>query len=421
MSGGTLVIGASQAGVQIAVSLRDYGDKRPITLAGAEAHQPYQRPPLSKAFLAGRAEVASLDFRTTRFYEERRIDVVCGERVTELRMSDGGPHGAGVATTDRGRVMSFDRLALAVGARPKRLPVPGVDLDGVFYLRAVEDSIRLRDALAAAEKVVVIGGGFIGLEVAAVARSQGKDVTVVEAVERLISRSVAPVVSEFFRDAHTRRGTRILLGSEIVGVHGENGRVASVDLADGTRLHADLVLVGVGIQPRTELAEQIGLAIDDGIVVDEFARASRPSVVAAGDCTVMPNPLTGEGRVRLESVQNAVSQARVAAATLAGRTEPYTAVPWFWSDQYDLKLQVAGLASGYDDFVVRGDPNSETFSVLYYRGGVVRAIDSVNNALDYLAVRKALGSGATIPIEAARDTVTPLKNSIVDAAPVTDA
>ena len=416
MNGGTLIVGASQAGVQLAVSLRESGDEEPITLVGAEAQPPYQRPPLSKAFLDGKADMASLAFRTSAFYDEQRIDVVCAERVEQLSLPPVAPAGSGTAVTDRGRTLAFDRLALTVGARPRRLALPGADLEGVCYLRDVDDAVLLRTRLASARSVVVIGGGFIGLEAAAVARSQGKTVTVVEAADRLIPRSVAPIVSEFYRQAHLRRGSDVRVGAGVAALRGEHGHVAGVVLSDGTHLFADLVLVGVGIIPRTKLAEQIGLTCDRGIVVDEFARTSRPSIVAAGDCTVLPNPMTGEGRVRLESVQNAVSQARVAAATLAGRPEPYTAVPWFWSDQFDLKLQIAGLANGYDDYVVRGDPHSEKFSVLYYRDGMLLAVDAVNRAADYMTVRKALSQRATIPAEQARDSDTPLKGLVLASA-----
>ena len=407
MSAGVLVVGANQAGVQLAVSLRHFGYQEPITLLGAEPHLPYQRPPLSKAFLSGATELASLAFRTQAFYDQQGITVVCGERVDEVALS--GPAGSGRARTVTGRTLEFDRLALTVGARPRRLAVPGSELAGVCYLRRADDAARLRSELETATTVVVIGGGFIGLEAAAVARSMGRAVTVVEAADRLIARSVAPLVSEFYREAHERRGSAVHLGAAVTALEGDGGRVRGVRLADGTRLAADLVLVGVGIVPRTELAEQLGLHCDGGIVVDEFARTSAPSVVAAGDCTASPNPLTGAGRVRLESVQNAVSQAKVAAATLVGREEPYTDVPWFWSDQFDLKLQIAGLSAGYDDVVVRGDRAEDRFAVLYYRDRQLIAIDAVNSTADYLTVRKALAQKATIPADRAADPATPLK------------
>jgi 3-phenylpropionate/trans-cinnamate dioxygenase ferredoxin reductase subunit len=410
MTGGTLIVGASQAGLQLAAKLRELGDSSPITLIGEEPHPPYQRPPLSKEFLSGTAERETLAFRIPAYYADADIDLVCGERVTDLSLSRGG---AGVATTQSGRELAFERLALTVGAGPRPLTVPGADLEGICFLRDVDDAAELRSRLTRASRVVVVGGGFIGLEAAAVARAEGKDVTVVEATERLIARAVAPVVSHFYRQAHERRGTTVLLSTGVAAFRGDDGHVSGVLLADGRELPADLVVVGVGIIPRTELAEQIGLECDGGIVVDAYARTSHPSVVAAGDCTVLPHPMTGEGRVRLESVQNAVAQANVAAAALLGRLEDSRTVPWFWSNQGDLKLQIAGLAAGYDDYVVRGEPDSERFSVLYYRGGRLLAVDAVNNPTDYLVVRKALAQGANIPAVAAADAGTPLKGLVV--------
>lgn len=414
MPAGTLVVGASQAGLQLAVSLRELGDRAPITLVGAEVHPPYQRPPLSKEYLSGASDPAGLAFRTPAFYANAGIELVCGERVTDLTLPGGG---TGVATTAGGRELPYTRLALTVGARPRRLTVPGADLAGVCYLRDLDDAALLRARLTGASQVVVVGGGFIGLEAAAVARASGATVTVIEAAERLIARAVAPVVSEFYRQAHERRGTSVLLSVGVAGFSGDGGRVSGVLLGDGRKLPADLVVVGVGVVPRTELAEQLSLECDGGIVVDAYARTSAPSVVAAGDCTVLPHPVTGKGRVRLESVQNAVAQAGVAAATLLGRLEASTAVPWFWSNQGDLKLQIAGLAAGYDSCVVRGKPDSEHFSVLYYRGETLLAVDAVNNPVDYMVVRKALTQGVNLPADLAGDASTPLKTLLTAGAP----
>jgi 3-phenylpropionate/trans-cinnamate dioxygenase ferredoxin reductase subunit len=414
---GTLIVGASQAGVQLAVSLRELGDTAPITLVGAEVYPPYQRPPLSKEFLTGTAGHESLAFRTAAFYADTGIELVCGERVVDLTLccdSRPGSGSAGLprsgrARTASGRELSFDRLALTVGARPRRLTIPGADLDGILYLRDVDDAEQFRTRLAGAARVVVVGGGFIGLEAAAVARAQDKHVTVVEAAERLVPRAVAPVVSEFYRQAHSRRGTDVRLATGVTGFSGRDGSVTGVLLADGTELPADLVMVGVGVLPRTELAEQLGLECDGGIVVDAHARTSEPSVVAAGDCTVLPHPLTGEGRVRLESVHGAVHQASVAAATLVGAEVETRSVPWFWSNQGQLRLQIAGLSTGFDSFVVRGDMAEEKFSVLYYRDGELLAVDAVNNPVDYMVVRKALTQGVSIPAERAADSAVPLK------------
>lgn len=419
-SAGTLIVGASQAGLQLAVSLRELGDTAPITLVGAEVHPPYQRPPLSKEFLAGTADPASLAFRAPAFYDEAGIDLVLGERVADLTLP-GTVSEHGVGTTVSGRELPFDRLALTVGARPRRLPVPGADLAGVCYLRDVDDAADLQTRLATASRVVVVGGGFIGLEAAAVARTQGKDVTVVEMADRLVARAVAPVVSEFYRQAHERRGTRVLLSKGVAAICGEDGQVTGVLLDDGTLVPAELVVIGVGVVPRTELAEQLGLECDGGIVVDAHARTSAPGVVAAGDCTVLPHPVTGDGRVRLESVQSAVAQATVAAATLLGKLERTMTVPWFWSNQGDLRLQIAGLSTGYDRHVVRGEPDTERFSVLYYRDDQLLAVDAVNSPADYMVVRKALTQGRNLPADLAADASTPLKALLAAARPAVAA
>ena len=415
MDAGTVIVGASQAGLQLAVSLRDLGDTGAITMVGAEPHPPYQRPPLSKEYLSGTADGGTLAFRAPSFYADQGIDLVCGERVDVVELLPDGS-GAGRARTSGGQELSFERLALTTGAEPRRLTVPGADLDGICYLRDLDDAEELRTRLAEARRVVVVGGGFVGLEAAAVARARGLEVTVVEALDRLIARAVAPVVSAFYKQAHERRGSTVLLGTGVVGFRGTDGRVDTVVLTDGTEVPADLVMVGVGVVPRTGLAEQLGLECDGGIVVDRYARTSNPAVVAAGDCTVLPHPVTGEGRVRLESVNNAVTQASTAAATLMGKLEVVPNVPWFWSNQGDLRLQIAGLAAGFDDFVVRGEPDSERFSVLYYREGRLIAVDAVNAPGDYMVVRKALTQGTSIPADQAADASTPLKKLLTPVA-----
>ncbi|GAA4728625.1 FAD-dependent oxidoreductase [Modestobacter marinus] len=415
MSAGTVIVGASQAGLQVAVSLRELGDTAPITLVGAEAHPPYQRPPLSKEFLAGAAGHESLAFRTPAFYAENGIELVCGERVVDVSLPSAASADPGTARTAGGLRLAFDRLALTVGARPRRLQVPGAALGGVLYLRDLDDATQVRAGLADAGQVVVIGGGFIGLEAAAAARAQGRSVTVVEMADRLVGRAVAPVTSEFYRQAHERRGTTVLLSTGVTELRGSGDRVSEVVLDDGSTLPADLVLIGVGVQPRTELAEQIGLECDGGIVVDGWACTSSPSVVAAGDCTVQPHPLTGLGRVRLESVQSAVAQAGVAAASLLGRRVETRTVPWFWSNQGDLRLQIAGLSAGFDQHVVRGDPDSEKFSVLYYRQGELLGVDAVNNPADYLVVRKALTLGVPLSPTQVADSAVPLKTVLAAA------
>jgi 3-phenylpropionate/trans-cinnamate dioxygenase ferredoxin reductase subunit len=410
-STGTLIVGASQAGVQLASSLRDGGDTEPITLVGSETRPPYQRPPLSKAYLAGKATPETLEFRAPGWYADKHIDLRLGTKIEKLELDDPSL-GSGVATTRAGDQIRFERLALTVGGRARRLHLPGAQLDGVCYLRHLRNADDLRTRLESAQHVVVIGGGFIGLEAAAAATAAGKSVTVVDVADRLLARAVAPVVSEFYLHAHRRRGTDVLLKTGIAGIEGAGGRVSGVSLADGTLLPAEVVLVGIGLEPRTELPDQLGLEVDAGIVVDEFARTSNPMIVAAGDCTTLPHPLHGTGRVRIESVQNAIAQAQTAAATLLGQPQARRAVPWFWSDQDDLKLQIAGLSQGYDQVVVRGEPDTEQFSALYYADGRLLAIDAINAARDFMVVRKLLGEGGSIPADLAADTSRPLKELI---------
>lgn len=412
MTGGVLIVGAGQAALQMAASLREYGHSEAITLVGAEAHGPYQRPPLSKKFLSGDDGPSTLSLRDADYYVNNNIALHVSEIVEDVVCAAEPGDGSGYVVTDQGRDIAFDQLAIAVGARPRRLPVPGADLAGVRYLRNVRDAIYLRSDLQDARDIVIIGGGFVGLEAAATARSSGARVTIVEALDRLMKRAVAPAISELYRRAHTRRGVDVRLGVALTAIHGEHGRVAGVELADGSTVPADLVIVGIGVSPRTELAEKLGLECRDGIVVDELARTSNRLIVAAGDCTVAPNPVTGVGLVRLESVDNAINQARVAASTILNRGDVYSGIPWFWSDQFDLKLQIAGLSDGYTSTVTRGDPESEKFSVLYYRDGRLIAVDAVNRAADYLAVRRALSQRMSIAADRAADMAVNLKELI---------
>jgi 3-phenylpropionate/trans-cinnamate dioxygenase ferredoxin reductase subunit len=418
-----LIVGGGQAAVHLASSLRELGWQAAVTIVSEEPYAPYQRPPLSKAFLSGKAEPTTLEFRSAEHYERERITVLTGQRVTGLRAT--APGRPGVAVTEGGGRLEFGRLALATGARPRLLAVPGSGLAGVCYLRDVGHAVALRERLAAAQRVLVVGGGFIGLEAAAAATAQGKEVTVVEAADRLIGRVVAPVISDFYAAAHQRRGVRVLLGATVTRFAGtgptdtgpadtgpadKRGTVTGAHLSDGSFVPADLVVIGIGAEPRTELAEQLGLACAGGIVVDAFARTSDPAIVAAGDCAVTPHPAAADGAlVRFESYGHATDHAKVAAASLAGvPAGPYDAVPWFWSDQGKLKLQIAGLSAGFDQTVLRGDPGLERFSVLYYREGRLLAVHAVNSPRDYLAVRRAFAAGQEIPPELAADAGQPL-------------
>ena len=409
---GVLIVGGGQAATQLAGSLRELGWQAAVTIVGEEPHAPYHRPPLSKAFLSGKADISTLASRSAEYYERERITVLTSQRVREIRAA--APGRPGVATTETGSRLEFGHLALATGARPRLLAVPGDDLAGICYLRDLGHALGLRERLAAAQRVLVVGGGFIGLEAAAVATARGKEVTVVEAADRLLGRVVAPGISDFYAAAHRRRGVRILLGTAVSrfagsGPAGTGGAVTGAHLSDGGFIPADLVVIGIGAEPRTELAEQLGLACAGGIVVDAFARTSDTAIVAVGDCAVTPHPAAAEGSlVRFESYGHAMDHPKVAAATLAGVPKPYDAVPWFWSDQGALKLQIAGLSAGFDRTVLRGDPDQERFSMFYYRAGRLLAVHAVNSPRDYLAVRRALAAGQDIPPELAADPDSPL-------------
>jgi 3-phenylpropionate/trans-cinnamate dioxygenase ferredoxin reductase subunit len=412
---GILIVGASQAGVALGGSLRALGYDDPITLLGEENHRPYQRPALSKDFLQGTISKESLIFRTQQYWDEHRITVVKNERIVRVEKKDDG---SGTAFARSGATFDFDRLALTVGARARRLQLPGADLPGVLYLRNADDALELKARAPAATDVVVVGGGFVGLEAAASLTRMGKKVTVLEAGLRLVGRAVGPETSEFLRAHHTERGIEVVLQAEVARFVAQGDVVTGVELADGRILPSDIVLVGIGVVPNTELAESLGLACQDGIRVDEYAVTSDGVTVAVGDCANLPNPVPGapEGdRVRFESVNNAIEHAKVAAYAIAGRREEYVGIPWFWSNQGDLKLQIAGLSRGADRTLVRRDDEKGRFSVLYYRGDRILAADCVNNPLDFMAVKAALASGSTITFALAADPSTVLKKITVAA------
>ncbi|MFE9938505.1 NAD(P)/FAD-dependent oxidoreductase [Streptomyces hirsutus] len=416
MADGLLIIGSSQAGVSLATSLRALGHDEPITLLGDENHRPYQRPALSKEWLQGEITNEKLMFRTQEYWAEHRIDVVKNERIIRIDKNDDG---SGVAHSMSGAGFPFDRLALAVGARARRLLLDGVDLPGVLYLRNADDALELKARVPGVREAVVIGGGFIGLEAAASLARMGRSVTLIEAAPRLVPRAVGEQTSAHLLAHHRAAGLGILLGASVRRIVPRGDRVGGVELADGRVISADLVLVGVGVIPNTELAESIGLVCDNGIRVDESALASDGVTVAVGDCANLPNPVPGapEGdRVRFESVNNAIEQAKVAAYAITGRREEYAGIPWFWSNQGTIKLQIAGLSTGHDRTLVRADPERGKHSVLYYRGDRILAADCVNSPLDFMAVRGALSKGQFIPYDAAGDPSVQLKSVTVDPA-----
>jgi 3-phenylpropionate/trans-cinnamate dioxygenase ferredoxin reductase subunit len=394
-----VIIGGGQGGFQTAASLRAEGYQERITLIGDEPGVPYQRPPLSKGFLLGKQEQRHAELRPAAFYEMQRITLVKGrvaaiDRASRRVALDSGDH------------IQYDTLVLATGARNRQLSHEGVAYENVLYLRTLGEAAEIRQRLEAANDVVVIGGGFIGLEVAAAARTLSKQVTVIEAQERLMARVVAPVVSEYFRIEHEAKGVDVLLNATLRGI-GEK----EVLLGERTRRPADLVIAGIGVVPNVELAIEAGLPAGNGITVDKYLRTPDERIYAIGDCAECPS-LFAETCVRLESVQNAVDQATCVAKAIVGHSAPYAAVPWFWTDQYDIHLQMAGLPAGFDHVVTRGNPETRKFSVFYFRGERLCAVDSVNRPADHLAARKLIGARTALSPDQAMDQGFDLKTAL---------
>ena len=385
MSAPLVIVGAGQAGMRASETLRRLGYDGGIVLIGEEPHPPYQRPPLSKKFLLGEMAEEQLWLQGDGFFTQNLIDFMPSIRVVGL-----DPRGKRLQLSD-GTARDYGTLILATGSRARELPVPGAGLLGVHRLRGITDVIRLREAVADAGRIAIVGGGYIGLEVASVMRGLDKSVVVLEGEERLLKRVMSPLMSGFFHALHLRHGAEIRLSERVVRLTGEDP-VRGVELADGETIAADLVLLAVGGRANDELAEEAGLACQDGIMVDEHALAA-PGIYAIGDCARFPSRRYGR-HVRLESVQNASDQARAAAAAIIGKPEAYDPVPWFWSDQYDVKLQIAGLAQGYDRHETEGDPESGSFSVSYFHGDRLLAVDAVNAPRAHMLSRRALAQAA---------------------------
>lgn len=376
------IVGAGHAAGQAVISLRQYGHEGRIVLIGEEPWLPYQRPPLSKQFLSGELDQERLYVKPAQFYRDKDVELHLGTRVESLDLA-----GRQLRTTS-GEHLAWDRLLLTLGSRVRRLGLPGADLEGIHYLRSIDDVRAIQPGFKPGTRLVVVGGGYIGLEVAAIARKAGLEVDVVEMADRLMARVVCPEVSAHYRQLHESAGVRLHLETGVEGFDGD-GRVARV-LTSAGALPADLVIVGVGILPETELAADAGLDCDDGVCVDEYAVTSHPDVLAAGDCTRHPNALLGR-RLRLESVHNALEQARTAAATLCGERRAYAQIPWFWSDQYDTKLQIAGLSEGYERVILRGDPASGSFAACYvHEDDRLLAVDAINTPRDFMQAKKLL-------------------------------
>lgn len=385
MKNGVVIVGAGHAGVQAAASLREEGYDGPVILIGDEKDLPYHKPPLSKTFIKD-AEARPQPLRGEAFYTGSVIDFRPGVRIGRI---DAGNRSLEIAG---GGSLAFDQLILATGSRPRTLALPGSELSGVLSLRSLNDARLIRDLSAQSDEVVILGGGFIGLEIAATLRAAGRTVTVVEAVDRLLGRAVAPVVASHVRQRLEATGVRILTGTSIARLEGENGHVVAAITSAGERLPARMVIVGIGAVPNAELAEAAGLAIANGIRVDHQMRSSVPEILAIGDAASYRHWFTG-GDVRLESVQNATDQARLAARSIVGHADSYSAVPWFWSDIGDMKLQMVGLTAGGDNHVVLGDLPDNKFSIYHYAGNRLLGIESVNRPGDHMLGRKMLGAG----------------------------
>jgi 3-phenylpropionate/trans-cinnamate dioxygenase ferredoxin reductase subunit len=414
---GLLVVGAGQAAVELVSNLLAGGWSSPITVVGDETVPPYQRPPLSKGIISGATDEALLPLRSPQYFVEHGVSLVLGEHVEDLRTADDG---SGWATCRSGRRLPYDRVVLALGSSPRDLP--GCDgLAGVFRLHTVDDARALRPHLSTGRRVVVLGAGFVGLEVAATARKLGCRVTVVEMGPRVLGRVAGEATAAHVATFHQRRGIDIRLGTVAQSLREVDGQVRAVELSDGTECPADVVLVAVGAVPNTELAERAGLMCRGGIVVDESCRTSDVVTLAIGDCAIAPEPNAGAHRgalVRLESVDNAVRHGQVAARTLFGEAPGPGVPPWFWSDQGDLKLQIAGLVRPEDVCVVRRDPDGERLLCVYYRDGVMVGVEAVGSPADFMALRKALGAGVSPDPEAIRDHAVNLRSLLRAGAAV---
>lgn len=400
-----VIVGAGQAAVQAVDTLRRKGFTGKLVVVGDEPWVAYQRPPLSKKYLAGALERERLAIRPAHFYSDHGVELRTGRRVMEISPRD---HRVRV---DDGSTIAYDGLLLATGSKPRRLAAPGADLAGVHYLRTVEDVDRIRAEMAPGRRLVVVGGGYIGLEVAATARELGLDATVLEMADRVMNRVTCPEISAFFTGQHTRRGVRILCNSRVRELVGNSGRVHSVVTEDGTQHAADLVVIGVGVVAADELATAAALECSNGILVDTNCRTSDPDIYSAGDCTSHTNLHYGL-QVRLESVDNAFEQATSAALNLIGIPTIHDKVPWFWSDQFDLKLVIVGLCQGHDTVVTRGDPTGRSFSACYLRSGELVAIDTINNPKDQMAARKLIAARARPNPDKLADPAVALKDSV---------
>jgi len=408
----TVIVGAGQAGSEVATSLRQQGYTGRVVLIGDEPHLPYRRPPLSKAYLAGEADATSLLIKPRATYEKAKVELLIPAQVVGVNRD-----ASRIELAD-GRVQTYDKLVLATGGRPRPLQLPGADAPNVLTLRTLADVDAIRREMQPGHRLVVVGGGYIGLELAAVAVKLGLKVTVLESAPRVLVRVTAPEMSAFYARVHREAGVNVRTGVALQRFDQQAGRVSAAVLADGTRIQTDVVVVGIGLIPNVELARNAALEVGDGIMVDEHGRTSDPDILAVGDCANQPNAWLGR-RLRMESVPNAMEQARTVAATLCGKLQAFRAVPWFWSDQYDLKLQMVGLSQGYDQVVLRGDPSSRSFCAFYLCDGAVVAVDAVNRAGEFMVAKRLVAERVRADAQCIADEKQPLQALLTPASMAT--
>jgi len=397
-----VIAGAGHAAGQVVATLRQHNFEGRIVLVGDEPYLPYQRPPLSKNFLAGKMSAERLHLKAESFYDDPQIEVKLQTTITAINRD------SKTLEIEEGDDIAYDKLVLALGSRARTLPVEGATLKRVYYLRSIEDVEQIRAEMDIGRRLVIIGAGYIGLEVAAVARNLGLDVTVIEMADRVMSRVVSPEISDFYQIEHTNKGVKLKLSTGIAALRGKK-RVKQVETTDGEEIRADFVVVAIGILPNIELAEQAGLNIDDGVVVDDRCLTSDKDVYAVGDCTSHPSEIY-DRRLRLESVHNAVEQAKTAANNLCRIETHYSQVPWFWSDQYDLKMQIAGLSEGYDDVVIRGNPADRSFACMYLKDNCLIAVVAVNAPKDFVQSKALIAARAVLSTEKLADSAISLKD-----------
>ncbi len=401
-----MVIGGSHAAVQLAISLRQNGWDGGITVISEENHMPYQRPPLSKAYLAGDSSKEQLALRAPAAYEKLDVNFMLGVKVKRIDVQ------AHQLELDNNQALGFSKLALCTGARVRPLPIPGADLRGVHYLRTMDDVTGIQQSAASAKTAVIIGGGYIGLETAASLSKLGIAMTVLETESRLLKRVASETTSEFYLRLHRENGVDIRCNTMATALEGDSA-VSGVVCGDGLKIAADMVIIGIGVIPNTELASDAGLEVDNGVLVNEFAQTSHPDIVAAGDCTNHPNAILNT-RLRLESVPNATEQAKAAAASICGLDKQYAELPWFWSDQYDVKLQIAGMNQGYTDAIIRGDKASRSFTVFYLKDNTILAADCINRPKDFMLAKKLILQAQPIDMAVLADETTELKILITE-------